>query len=87
MLLPSSSVDDALLQSCQSSHADAEDKELRSQDLSIPNDIFYMKQTIGNACGTIGLLHSIGNSQDRIKLGELVGSKLSFGPVQLPMLN
>ena len=37
--------------------------------MSVPSDIFYMKQTIGNACGTIGLLHAIGNSQDRIKLG------------------
>ena len=51
-------------------YAAAEDKELRSQALSIPKDIFYMKQTIGNACGTIGLLHSIGNSQERIQLGE-----------------
>ncbi|KAK9865383.1 hypothetical protein WJX84_002842 [Apatococcus fuscideae] len=46
----------------------AEDKELRDQAVSVPSDIFYMKQTIGNACGTIGLLHAIGNSQDRIKL-------------------
>lgn len=55
---------------CDVRHADAEDKELRSQDPSVPKDIFYMKQTIGNACGTIGLLHSIGNSQERIQLGE-----------------
>lgn len=27
--------------------------------------IFYMKQTISNACGTIGVLHAIGNNQHR----------------------
>ncbi len=28
-----------------------------------------MKQTIGNACGTIGIIHSIANNTDRIALG------------------
>jgi hypothetical protein len=28
-----------------------------------------MKQTIGNACGTIALLHSIGNVRDKVSLG------------------
>lgn len=27
---------------------------------------FYMKQTIGNACGTIALLHSLGNNMDTL---------------------
>jgi ubiquitin carboxyl-terminal hydrolase L3 len=26
--------------------------------------VYYMKQTIGNACGTIGLLHAIGNVRE-----------------------
>jgi len=29
-----------------------------------------MKQTVGNACGTIGLLHAIGNITSEIKLCE-----------------
>ena len=28
-----------------------------------------MKQTISNACGTIGVLHAIGNNSDRAHLG------------------
>ena len=48
----------------------AEDEALRKALPSLPSDILYMKQTIGNACGTIGLLHSIGNSQDKITLGK-----------------
>jgi hypothetical protein len=31
--------------------------------------LFYMKQTIGNACGTIALLHSIGNVRAELALG------------------
>lgn len=34
----------------------------------ISDNIFYMKQTIGNACGTIGVIHAIGNAQDKIVL-------------------
>eukprot|EP00246_Nothoceros_aenigmaticus_P014306 TRINITY_DN5365_c0_g1_i1.p1 TRINITY_DN5365_c0_g1~~TRINITY_DN5365_c0_g1_i1.p1 ORF type:complete len:145 (-),score=32.59 TRINITY_DN5365_c0_g1_i1:241-675(-) len=29
-----------------------------------------MEQTVGNACGTIGLLHAIGNNLSRLKLEE-----------------
>ena len=31
--------------------------------------VFFMKQTIGNACGTIGIIHSIANNTDKIPLG------------------
>ncbi|XVF51822.1 hypothetical protein PTKIN_Ptkin04bG0215000 [Pterospermum kingtungense] len=30
--------------------------------------VYFMKQTVGNACGTIGLLHSVGNITSEIKL-------------------
>lgn len=34
-----------------------------------PDEVFIMRQTISNACGTIGLVHSIGNNLDKIPLG------------------
>lgn len=34
--------------------------------------LFYMKQTIGNACGTIAVLHSIGNNTEQLGVGERV---------------
>ena len=34
-----------------------------------PASLYYMKQTISNACGTIGVLHVIGNNSDRASLG------------------
>ena len=35
-----------------------------------PKKVFYMKQTISNACGTVALLHSVGNNLDSIKLED-----------------
>lgn len=35
-----------------------------------------MKQTVGNACGTIGLLHALGNITSEIKLGKFAISSL-----------
>jgi len=32
--------------------------------------VYFMKQTVGNACGTIGLLHAIGNITSEITLSE-----------------
>ena len=54
-------------------HADHRDEErarLEAEGYEADKDVFYMKQTIGNACGTIGLLHSLGNNLDKIELTE-----------------
>ncbi|XP_028762543.1 ubiquitin carboxyl-terminal hydrolase 3 isoform X2 [Neltuma alba] len=32
--------------------------------------VYFIKQTVGNACGTIGLLHALGNITSEIKLTE-----------------
>ncbi|XP_057976420.1 ubiquitin carboxyl-terminal hydrolase 3-like [Malania oleifera] len=32
--------------------------------------VYFMIQTVGNACGTIGLLHAVGNVTSKIKLRE-----------------
>ncbi|CAI9097058.1 OLC1v1033357C1 [Oldenlandia corymbosa var. corymbosa] len=32
--------------------------------------VYFMKQTVGNACGTVGLLHAVGNMSSVIKLVE-----------------
>lgn len=35
---------------------------------SVPGGVFYMKQSIGNACGTIALLNAVGNCLDQVSL-------------------
>ncbi|KAK8640099.1 hypothetical protein V6N13_138461 [Hibiscus sabdariffa] len=37
---------------------------------NVSSKVYFMKQTVGNACGTIGLLHSVGNVTSEIKLQE-----------------
>ena len=36
----------------------------------VGNKVYFMKQTVGNACGTIGLLHAVGNITSKIKLSD-----------------
>ena len=35
-----------------------------------PKDLYFMRQTIGNACGTIGLLHVLANTRQDVLLGK-----------------
>ncbi|KAI4315215.1 hypothetical protein L6164_028048 [Bauhinia variegata] len=50
------------------------------------NGVYFMKQTVGNACGTVGLLHALGNLTNEIKLGSFFDrffkSTASMDPLQ-----
>ena len=56
--------------------AASEEQELQGKQHSHPGGLFYMKQTIGNACGTIGVLHALGNKQQQVQFGEQSSSRL-----------
>lgn len=44
--------------------AKSQDAELEAAGaLQAPGGVYYMKQTVGNACGTIAMLHAIANSR------------------------
>ncbi|KAG4066377.1 hypothetical protein HA402_000601 [Bradysia odoriphaga] len=45
-------------------HRLAEDEKLKANPPVYPNDLFYMKQTINNACGTCALIHSVSNNKE-----------------------
>uniref|UniRef100_A0A2K6SBL1 Ubiquitin carboxyl-terminal hydrolase n=1 Tax=Saimiri boliviensis boliviensis TaxID=39432 RepID=A0A2K6SBL1_SAIBB len=47
-------------------------EELKGREIS--PKVYFMKQTIGNSCGTIGLIHAVANNQ--VKLGSEDGSVL-----------
>jgi len=44
-------------------HRLAEDEQLKQNPQEFPKDLFYMKQTIHNACGTCALIHAISNNK------------------------
>ncbi|CAH8276280.1 unnamed protein product [Arabidopsis lyrata] len=46
-----------------------QDKEIKEK-VHQTDKVYFMKQTVDNACGTIGLLHAIGNITSEIKLSE-----------------
>ncbi|XP_026461609.1 ubiquitin carboxyl-terminal hydrolase-like [Ctenocephalides felis] len=51
-------------------HRAAEDAKLTASPQEISKNLFYMKQTVHNACGTIALVHSVANNTDQIQLGD-----------------
>ncbi|KAJ6638864.1 Ubiquitin carboxyl-terminal hydrolase [Pseudolycoriella hygida] len=42
----------------------AEDAKLKETNPEYPSNLFYMKQTIPNACGACALIHAISNNED-----------------------
>lgn len=51
-------------------HKQKQEDEILSKGQELSSDIFYMKQNISNACGTIALVHSVANNTDKIELTE-----------------
>lgn len=50
---------------CQyENHRREEAKMLETTPVNYPSDLFYMKQVIHNACGTIALVHAVANNKD-----------------------
>lgn len=48
-----------------------EEERLKSQRQEVSPDVYFMRQTIGNACGTIGLIHAVANNLAHLEFGEL----------------
>jgi ubiquitin carboxyl-terminal hydrolase L3 len=51
-------------------HKREEDARLKADPPKVPDDVFYVKQTIRNACGTMALIHAVANNADEIGLEE-----------------
>ncbi|CAH2223848.1 ubiquitin carboxyl-terminal hydrolase isozyme L3 [Pelobates cultripes] len=63
-----------------------EEEKIKSQGQDVNNSVYFMKQTISNACGTIGLLHAVGNNREKLcfesdsALKKFLEASLSLNP-------
>lgn len=47
-----------------------EQSRIENEGQVVSPDVYYMKQTVGNACGTVGILHAIGNARSIVKIKD-----------------
>ena len=47
---------------------DDEMKRIEENGQVVSDKLYFMKQTVGNACGTIALVHTVANLQDKLTL-------------------
>ncbi|CAG9463885.1 unnamed protein product [Pedinophyceae sp. YPF-701] len=47
-----------------------QEEEMKGQAQAIDEKVWFTKQTISNACGTVGVLHAIGNNLERLPIQE-----------------
>ena len=40
-------------------------QEAEKQSEAVSSSVYFMKQTVGNACGTIALIHAVANNLDK----------------------
>ncbi|XP_050347606.1 ubiquitin carboxyl-terminal hydrolase isozyme L3-like [Nymphalis io] len=51
-------------------HKQKEENDILSKGQEVSSNLFYMKQNISNACGTVALVHGVANNIDKIQLNE-----------------
>jgi ubiquitin carboxyl-terminal hydrolase L3 len=47
-------------------YEEQETERIHKEGQICSDEVFFIKQTIGNACGTIGMLHALGNCQEQL---------------------
>ncbi|KAL3284019.1 hypothetical protein HHI36_018189 [Cryptolaemus montrouzieri] len=57
-------------------HAAQQKSEIEQQEQVIVPDLYYMKQYVSNACGTIALIHAVANNEERIDLKDGIFKKI-----------
>ncbi|KAK9891388.1 hypothetical protein WA026_014629 [Henosepilachna vigintioctopunctata] len=51
-------------------HAEQQKSDIEKHEQIIVPDLYYMKQYVSNACGTIALIHAVANNAERIDLQD-----------------
>ncbi|KAI1238264.1 hypothetical protein IHE44_0012982 [Lamprotornis superbus] len=56
--------------SCCSRSPSRKQQTEKIKDQEISSKVYFLKQTVSNSCGTIGLIHAVANNKDKLKLEE-----------------
>lgn len=51
-------------------HKEEEQARIDADGQTLSDKVYFVKQVVGNACGTIGLVHAVANNSDRIKIAS-----------------
>ncbi|KAG8452242.1 hypothetical protein GDO86_004151 [Hymenochirus boettgeri] len=63
-----------------------EEQKIKSHGQEVNSSVYFMKQTINNACGTIGLIHAVANNREKLRfecdssLKKFLEESLSMNP-------
>eukprot|EP00735_Rhodelphis_limneticus_P015488 TRINITY_DN9761_c0_g1::TRINITY_DN9761_c0_g1_i1::g.4873::m.4873 TRINITY_DN9761_c0_g1::TRINITY_DN9761_c0_g1_i1::g.4873 ORF type:complete len:229 (+),score=33.05,sp/P15374/UCHL3_HUMAN/57.27/9e-90,Peptidase_C12/PF01088.16/2.4e-68 TRINITY_DN9761_c0_g1_i1:146-832(+) len=66
-------------------HSSAEQAKVESSGQTVSPNVYFTKQVIGNACGTIGIVHAILNNADKIPLDGFFKRFLDATVTSTPM--
>eukprot|EP00608_Synchroma_pusillum_P009638 CAMPEP_0198419202 /NCGR_PEP_ID=MMETSP1452-20131203/46_1 /TAXON_ID=1181717 /ORGANISM="Synchroma pusillum, Strain CCMP3072" /LENGTH=254 /DNA_ID=CAMNT_0044139325 /DNA_START=48 /DNA_END=812 /DNA_ORIENTATION=- len=47
----------------QENYRRTERERIEAEGQDVPDGLYYMKQTVGNACGTVGIMHALANAR------------------------
>lgn len=56
------------IKECTEKHRLEESKRISTEGQHVSPNCYYMKQTVGNACGTVGLLHCVANCKSSLDI-------------------
>uniref|UniRef100_A0A8C5B7B5 Ubiquitin carboxyl-terminal hydrolase n=1 Tax=Gadus morhua TaxID=8049 RepID=A0A8C5B7B5_GADMO len=45
-------------------------RETQANQLSGDSDVYFLKQTVVNSCGTVALLHTVANNKDKVEFSD-----------------
>lgn len=52
----------------QETHREEESARIEGEGQTVSDKVYYMRQYVGNACGTVGILHALCNAKDTLPI-------------------
>lgn len=51
-------------------YSSAQEERLKKEGQTVDKGVYYLKQIVSNACGTVALIHSVANNQEQLQLED-----------------